>query len=235
MANPDKRIGSIAKELSYVIGRKPDEFGLVPDRDGYFSIKEVMQVFSQQGKILTKNDINELLLKDKSFELEGNRIRPKEIFFTIEDIPPEFLPDIVYTFVRKRAHSTVYKEGIMYPDRFVLLFRDREFASEIGKRKTKDPIVLEISTKILSRHSIRICALGNLLLAESVPKDAIVGPRPEANEREVRKVRKAPEVTELPGSFILKPEGGQSRHGKGKKAKGWKELMRKSRKKWSEF
>ncbi|MFN3534388.1 MAG: hypothetical protein ACK4WB_03255 [Desulfatiglandales bacterium] len=225
------RGSELEKELNYILGRYPDEFGLIPDEMGYVSLKELLAVLSELGKGVTKNDINELLLRGGAFEIKGNRIRAKEIFFSRESIPNDLLPPTLYTFIRRRAHESVFREGIRYLDQMVPLFRDRESALKIGNRKTQGPVILELSTKAFRGAKTQVFALGNMLMADYIPKDSIVGPRPEAKDTKERSKVREVGHQELPGSVVLRPEGRPfQRVPKGKKPKGWKESIRKFRK-----
>ena len=43
-----KHTQKLAKFLDYVLGRNPDEFGLVPDEQGYVKIKELLKALNQE-------------------------------------------------------------------------------------------------------------------------------------------------------------------------------------------
>ena len=54
----------LAKFLHYVLGRHPDEFGLVPDADGWVKIKELLNALSEEsgwGYVRTSH-LNEIML-----------------------------------------------------------------------------------------------------------------------------------------------------------------------------
>ncbi|MFW5875013.1 MAG: RNA 2'-phosphotransferase, partial [bacterium] len=54
----------LAKLLSYILEKRPDEFGLIPDEQGYVSIKELLKVFAEtEGwRHIRRSSINELML-----------------------------------------------------------------------------------------------------------------------------------------------------------------------------
>lgn len=230
MNKVDKKIEDLEKELSYILGRKPDEFGLIPDQEGYISIKDLIQVYSQLGKTLTKNDLNEIILKDTKLEIRENRIRAKEIFFSVENISIHMLPKTLFTFIRERAHEAVFQQGIRYTNSLVPLFRDKDFALKVGMRRTKDPIILEINTNEFKNRGVKAYVIGDMILVSHVPQEALLGPRPKMEEKALKKPLKSSTPKELPGSVLLRPEPKPGpKAPKGRKPKGWKESVRKLR------
>ena len=51
MAKPHP-LKPLAKFLAYILGNRPDEFGLVPDPDGYVKIKALLKVLRHQWAVL---------------------------------------------------------------------------------------------------------------------------------------------------------------------------------------
>ena len=45
----NKDLRKLSKFLEYALGRNPDEFGLVPDGDGFVRIKELAESISRRG------------------------------------------------------------------------------------------------------------------------------------------------------------------------------------------
>ena len=70
---------NLARILLYILGRRPDEFGIVPDRRGFVGLKELLQAFHEEEgwSYVRQSHINEVLLgKDRGlFELEGKMER----------------------------------------------------------------------------------------------------------------------------------------------------------------
>ncbi len=71
----------LAKILDYILSRRPDEFGLVTDDDGFIKIKELLKAINEEEgwKYVRQSHIDEILitLRDHSFEVAGNSIRAK--------------------------------------------------------------------------------------------------------------------------------------------------------------
>ena len=72
----------LAKLLDYILGRRPDEFGLVTDSDGFIKIKEVLKALSEEEGLtyVRRAHLDEILitLPDPLIEIADNSIRAKK-------------------------------------------------------------------------------------------------------------------------------------------------------------
>ena len=70
-----------ARFLKYILGLRPDEFGLVPDRDGYVKIKDLLKAVHEEAgwRSFRQANINEMMLSlaPPPLEISENRIRAK--------------------------------------------------------------------------------------------------------------------------------------------------------------
>ena len=61
--------------MTYILGHNPDEFGLVPDREGFITFKELLWAFHEEPgwSYVRQSSINEVLLSEDrtSFEVKG--------------------------------------------------------------------------------------------------------------------------------------------------------------------
>ena len=59
-----RRPEQLNKFLSYVLARCPDEFGLIPDQDGWVRIKELLRALSEEPgwSYVRRGHINEAVL-----------------------------------------------------------------------------------------------------------------------------------------------------------------------------
>ncbi|MCK7505928.1 MAG: hypothetical protein MZV70_18885 [Desulfobacterales bacterium] len=70
----------LAKMLAYVLGRRPDEFGLIPDAEGFVKIKDLLKALHEEDGW---GYVNQSHLqrgpaqrsRRPAFEIDGNRIR----------------------------------------------------------------------------------------------------------------------------------------------------------------
>ena len=107
----------LAKFLNYVLGRKPDEFGLVTDKEGFVKIKELIKAtIEEEGlKYVRRSHINEIMitLPNHGLEVAENLIRA----INREHLPKQSFalnpPKLLYTCVREKAYPYVLDKGIM--------------------------------------------------------------------------------------------------------------------------
>jgi len=228
-----------------VLGHRPDEFGLVPDSDGFIPYKELLQaIHEEEGwRYVRRSHINEVLLgRDRSlFESEDERIRSVEQRWELDlHNPARFLPKILFTAVRRRAHPVVMERGLnAVEDKYLVLTPVREMALRIGRRRDKEPVLLEILAEVAREKRALFFSFGDLFLSPEIPAKFIAGPplpkemlerRREKGKEKEKPVKLPP--TPSPGTFTLDPSRDPDpyRKAKGKKRKGWKENARKTRK-----
>ncbi len=238
------KVDSLSRFLLYILGRRPDEFGIAPDPDGFVTFKELLQAIHEEDgwRYVRQSHINEVLLgKDRPlFQVEEKRIRVVEKKWHLDlDTPATSLPPVLYTGIRKKAHPVVMEKGI-HPGagRHAVLSPDKRMAMRIGKRRDHQPVLIEIMSGAAQKCGIRFYAFGDLFLCPDIPPEMISGPpvpkeNQERRDAEGKKDRAQPRQTEFsPGSFSLDMSRDPDRYRrlKGKKRKGWKEEARKVRK-----
>ena len=59
-----KEINKHSKFLCYILGHKPDEFGLVPDPNGFVKTKDFLKAITEENgwKFFRKSNIDEILI-----------------------------------------------------------------------------------------------------------------------------------------------------------------------------
>ncbi len=225
----------LAKIISYILGRNPSEFGLVPDPEGFVKIKEFLKVLAEEDglKYVRRSNINEILitLPNPPVEIRGNHIRAKHRNETPGYIPAQNLPKLLYTCVRRKAYPSVLENGIR-PMGFshVILSSEPEMANRIGRRKDPLPVLLIIQTQNSLDKSITFYKAGETLyLAESIQPGCFTGP-PLPKQMEPAAKRDAvdePALDRMPGSFMLElkeknAHNKTSQHKKKQKPAVWK-------------
>jgi len=206
-----KSLKQLSKFLSYILGHKPAEFGLVPDRDGFVKIKEFLKaVREEEGlKYIRRSDIDEILITifNPPIEIKDNYIRAKHRDNLPRHDPAQTLPKLLYTCVRRKAYPFVLDKGI-FPMGFshVILSSKPEMAERIGKRKDRMPILLTVQTrKSLEKGTLFYEAGDTLFLAESIRTGCFTGPPLPKKEDAAIIKETLPEKREhkFPGSFIM--------------------------------
>jgi putative RNA 2'-phosphotransferase len=222
-----------AKMLAYILGRNPEEFGLVPDANGYVKIKDLLKAICEEEgwRHVRRSHLDEvvLVLSDPPIEMEGLLVRATNrehlSRYRISDSPPSQL----YVCVRKKAYAVVLEKGVSsgaHP--FVVLSDDPVMAERLGRRFADSPVLLTVSVpKMLAKGSQLLSAGGSLYLVERIPPDCFSGP-PLAKTKEETKPKDVPKrvpVAKTPGSFLLEISEGTHDHrndGKREKKRDWK-------------
>lgn len=238
------KIDDLSRFLVYILGHRPDEFGLVPDSDGYVTYKELLQATHEEAgwHYVRKSHINEALSgKDRGlFQTDEKRIR---VFDTrwqmnLEDAPQP-VPKILFAPIRRKAHPVVMEKGLKSSEgRYQVLCADKDMALRIGKRRDQKPVLLEILASEAESKGVSFHVFGNLFLSPNIPAGFISGPpisREILESRKEAEAKKEPmkikPVDFTPGTFPLDAarDPDLRRRAKGKKRRGWKEEARKIR------
>ena len=199
----------LAKMLAYILGRHPAEFGLIPDRDGYVRIKELLKVFSEEEgwSYVRRSHLEEveLTLPDRPVELKDNLIRSKnrENLPSFEEAAD--LPKLLYTCVRQRAYPFVATKGIQKSDGDVILSADIDTARRMGKRIDQRPVLLTVQVKKTLDKRIRFfTGGGSLFAAACIPADCFTGPPlPKEKPDLTQPADMIPATPKRPGSYTI--------------------------------
>jgi putative RNA 2'-phosphotransferase len=232
--------------MIYILGHSPHEFGIVPDKNGFVGIKELLQAMHEDPDMphINEGGINEVLMSDERelFERFDNKLRAVSRHWVLEtELPATDIPPILFTPVRRKAHYLVLEKGLIKrDDHFYCLTPDREMAERIGKRKDQKPVIIELMALRAANEGVHISKFGGLYLASEIPVRFIAGPPlPKAalKERETAAQVKKEVIDEIkdfsPGSFFLdlRNDPDKSKRIKGRKKRGWKEEVRGMRRK----
>ena len=171
----------LAKILAYILGRRPDEFGLVPDSTGYVKIKELLKALSEEEgwRYVRRSHLDEVRLTQANppIEISDNLIRARDRESLPARAAADDLPKLLYTCVRQRAYPFVSTKGIMKSEGDIVLCADREKAERIGKRVDQKPVILTVQVqKSLQRHVRFFSGGGDLYTADSIPAGCFTGP-----------------------------------------------------------
>lgn len=205
----------------YILGRRPDEFGLVPDPAGYFKVKEFLKALGEiEGwKHIRQNHIHEIMmvLDAPPVETDGTVIRA----VNRKDLPEisacTEVPKLLYVCIKRTAHAASAEKGLrptVYSH--VICTPDMELARRIGKRRDAHPVLLTVQAKKAQQAGVVFLSFGeSIYLAEFIPPDCFTGPPPPKTPEKDKKpsapvdeyIRKA-----RAGTFPLAP--GRPRAGK---------------------
>ncbi len=201
----------LLKLLIYILGRRPDEFGLVPDHDGYVRCKDLLKAIGEEDgwRHVRISHIDQLFLtlSDPPLERKEGLIRARDRARLPVQTAAENPPPLLYTCVRKRAYPVVCKKGMKgMGDGRVILSSDRPMAERIGRRYDRKAVLLTVNTELCQARGVLLFRLGeDLFWTNGIPVGCFSGP-PLPEEKPVSKKKASgPEAPPTPGSFILDP------------------------------
>jgi putative RNA 2'-phosphotransferase len=241
--NPLHIIEKRARLAAYILGRHPDEFGLVLDKDGYIAVKELLKAIHEIDgwKHIRMNHLYEIILSARTptIEIHDGKIRAK-----VRDLLPAPVycpspPKLVYVGIRPKAYFTVAEHGIRptwHPS--VVCSEDKALAEKIGKRRDAHPVLLTIHTARAIEKGVVFHQYGDtIFLADLIPLDCFTGP-PLPKEKPQEKYPDSVEAyrkQSQAGSFQWSPEQSGFNKYENKKNMNWKKDKKRLRRKKKNF
>ena len=236
-------IKHLDKFISYVLGRRPDEFGLVPDSNGWVKIKDLLKAVNEEEgwRHIRRAHIKEMLLSHPSpgIETEGNLIRAKSQTYLYTAKLAEQPPKLLYTCVRRRAYPIVQAKGIFFSgEEKIVLAANPDLARRIGKRRDPNPILLTVRVAETMANGVLYQQVGeHIYLADFIPAGTFSGPVLPKEKKEVTKKTTEDSRPFNPdaGTFILdparyEPDDRPKKQQKKRKEQDWKKERRQQRK-----
>jgi putative RNA 2'-phosphotransferase len=208
-----RTLQSLAKMLTYVLARRPDEFGLAPDADGYVKIKDLLKALHEDEglRYVNRSHLAEVILSvpEAPIEISENRIRARNR----ETLPPTTeaatLPKVLFTAIRRRAYAVALERGLQAgDDARIVMTPSPEVAERLGKRIDPEPVILTVLVQSCQNQGVRFEQAGEgLFLADLIPPGGFSAPQlPLETRTEARPSEKpagASKRPETPGSFII--------------------------------
>jgi putative RNA 2'-phosphotransferase len=237
-----KEIKKHSKFLAYILGHRPDEFGLVPDPNGFVKTRDFLKAITEESnwKFFRQSNIDQILitLTDPPIEMVGNAIRSKNRTHLQERIFSEHPPKILYTAIRQRAYPASMEKGIRPMGReHVILSSQKEMAQRIGKRIDNQPTILTVNTSAAIQNGSLFFQFGDsLFLSKSIATGCFTGPPlpKEPRETTTKEAARPKERDKTPGSFFPETKMDSNEKGRTKKQRrrkeiGWKKQRRRKR------
>jgi putative RNA 2'-phosphotransferase len=207
-------IDNLSKFLAYMLGRNPDEFGLVPDRQGYVKIKDLVKALGEEPgwRHARANHIREVIYTSRSapVEMEGNLIRAVDRTHLISPQPADDPPKLLYHPIRRRAYPALAEKGLpLTPSaRRIILADDMALAQRMGRRIDAAPVILTVNSHNALKNGATLWRFGNCLyLSDCLPPGSFSGPPLPKNLPQPKKAEEpgTPTGPKTPGSYLLDP------------------------------
>jgi putative RNA 2'-phosphotransferase len=208
-----RTLQTLAKMLTYALARRPDEFGLVPDAEGYVKIKDLLKALHEEEGLgyVNSSHLAEIILSlpEAPIEISENRIRARNRETLAPRSAAEALPKILFTAIRRRAHAVVLERGVQAADQArIVLTPSPEVAERLGKRIDPQPVILTVRVQSCRDQGVTFEQAGEgLFLTDRIPPGGFSAPplppetRPESHPPD--KPAGAARRSETPGSFML--------------------------------
>ena len=241
-----KNNGQLAKILQYILGRRPDEFGLLPDDQGYVRVKELIKVLHEEKWHHVRPGHLETLplqVPKAGIEMAPNLIRAQARDRLPALAAAADLPKQLFAGIRRKAYQTTLRDGLVpqTDPRHVLLFADRALAARVARRRDAEPVIVTVQTTVAQRAGIDFMRFGDsIYLAPRIPANCCRLPRQPKRAVVERSAKETPPVQAppTPGSYTvdwerLDEKAGPPRRSP-RKSKSWRrERRRRSRLKQS--
>jgi putative RNA 2'-phosphotransferase len=233
----------LVKMLAYVLGVAPQEFGLVPDAEGWVAIKELVKAMQEEDgwrgvrDSMVRDAVNRLA--PDQFELEENLIRSRERNIP-RPRPGAETPPHIFIGLRRRAWPVLKDRGLEAKnDAPLVLAKSEDFALRLGRRRDAEPVLVTVQAHQAMDQGVLFSSLGDeLFLADWIPAACLMGPPVPERIASPKKAKPKPEKPagpvmpspeSMPGSFIVQQEDldkPYKRKGIDKRVK-WKDERRK--------
>jgi putative RNA 2'-phosphotransferase len=168
----------LSKFMSFVLRHKPQNFGLKLDSLGFVDINDLLIVLQNRYGSVDLSDIEGVVKNcpKKRFEIKGEKIRAR-YGHSIEvelDTQPSEPPLYLYHGTSPAMKNTILGEGLKpMKRRYVHLSKSKEEAFQVGRRKSKNPIVFTVKAKEAFQRGAKFYDMGVTVLAEFVPSEFI--------------------------------------------------------------
>ncbi len=233
-----RQLETLARMMSYILGHRPDEFGLVLAEDGSIPVKQFLQSLNHEPGwgFVRRHHLDQVLglLDPPAFALEAERLRCLAPGPLPRRRPGETPPALLYLAIPPKAQERVWQEGLKAAaGQELALARTKETALKLGKRRAPEPILITIQARAAAGAGVGFTGYGDdLLLITGLPREDLTMPAPPPPEEKPRPAK--PEAAPpTPGTFRVEfpPAEAKAQRRRGKKEEpAWKAGARALRK-----
>jgi len=143
---------NLSKSLSYWLRHKPENLGIVLEKDGWANVSELIEKAKQKiefsledlKEVVAENDKQRFSFNEDFTKIKANQGHTAEVDIKFKKIVP---PVILYHGTVDKFFDSIKKQGLTKQKRHhVHLSKDKETAISVGSRRGK-AIVLEVDCK----------------------------------------------------------------------------------------
>lgn len=203
-----RQLEALARMLAYILGHRPDEFGLALAADGSIPIKQLHHALIHEPGwgFVRRHHLDQVvsLMQPPAFEVAEERIRGLKPGPLPPRRPGETPPALLYMAIPPKAHERVWQEGLKtVAGQEMVLARTKETALKLGRRRAPSPVLVTIQAQAAAKAGVSFTGYGEeLFLTAGLPREFLqlsAPPPPEAKAPPAKAV--APQPT--PGSFLV--------------------------------
>lgn len=196
------------KFLHYILAYHPEEFGLFPDYNGFFKIKEIFQVliFTKKFKKVKLETLKQLFsyyYKD-FFEISenSNLVKPKTVYYS----PPQKIKFLqvnkyttLWTFVKPKTWLKLSIDRFWKPyNSLIPLYTDKELAQNWAK--VKGGLLIEVFPKLIDPDVNVFVFREKIFLLDKINYEALKGP--SIDQKFLKKYGPKTEIPSKPSKII---------------------------------
>jgi putative RNA 2'-phosphotransferase len=220
--NVEKRRDNLEKLLIYMLGVSPDEFGLLPDKDGFVPFKELLAAVRQEEGFrgVTEGSVIEIVNRptgESQLETEGGLIRVKPPLVDYDLTPPKVKPKILYLAVKPTAWPSISEHGLgpKPNEDYVRLFPTTEAALKVYSRFCPNPVLITVNLVKADNSGAVIEAFSDKLYKTKALKPEVLSGPPVPQKPEGQEGKTSPKA-DLPGQSLKLTVEPLAHHGKKK-------------------
>ena len=172
----DGKRTDISKQMAYLLRHEPS--GLEVDEEGFVGLGELLEKLRDRWQGLSEEDVREVVERDPKgrYEIKEGRVRAR--YGHSIDVNPDLSPagvEVLYHGTTKKAAESILREGLKSKGRQkVHLSRNVGEAVQVGKRRSNEPVILEIDAAGAREDGIKIeRASDRVFVSEDIPPEFV--------------------------------------------------------------
>lgn len=170
----------LSKFMAYLLRHDRNQYQLSMDRNGFVRIEDLLAILRTRWPWADELHVREVVERSEKrrYLIVGDRIRANYGHSILVDVelpavrPPEFL----YHGTTSTAVEKILREGLRPMDRnYVHLSGTREEAVDVGKRRQKRPVVLNICARKAWEDGVEFRRSHTVYLVKRLEPEYLVG------------------------------------------------------------